>query len=337
MVGLRRDAAKRPRGGMVVSEKLETRYAEFRAEAEGRRLLGTLIKYGDVAMIPGGIKERFMPGAFGDVAALDVILNGHHDRARPLARTGGAGLVLEDSADALTMTATLPSTRDADDTLELVRTHVLRGLSIEFKALSEHMEAGPTRIIDRARLGAVAIVDKPAYSQSSVEARARRKKRRTWVRGGIKYGVKAHCECVPGSCDSVLFRPEALEPADDVLAFIGRTSESVGSVAGETLVFTKSGDALLWELTDAARDTAAGSVLDDLAKAGVAVYGRPLIDAAASTFTELDSVRIFDLATFYGLLLKPIAQEEVRQGWDPIVFAGAVAAGVSRRRLYLWL
>ena len=159
--------------------ELETRYAEFRAEADGRRLRGTLIKYGDVAMLPGGIAERFMPGAFGDVAALDVILNGHHDRARPLARTGGAGLVLEDSAEALRMVATLPATRDADDTLELVKTGVLRGLSVEFKALAEHMEAGPVRVIERARLGAVGVVDKPAYPESSVEARARRKGKST--------------------------------------------------------------------------------------------------------------------------------------------------------------
>ena len=326
---------------LVVIEKLETRYAEFRAEADGRRLLGTLVRYGDVAKLPGGLTERFMPGAFGDVATLDVILNGHHERSRPLARTGGAGLVLEDSADALTMTATLPATRDADDTLELVRTGVLRGLSVEFRATSEHMEAGPVRVIERARLGAVGVVDKPAYPESSVEARARRKgkarKRRTWVKGGIKYGIAAHCQCLEGDCNNVLFRPAALEPADDVLAFIGRTSESVGSTAGETLAFTQTEKGLLWELTDAARETAAGAVLDDLAKAGVAVYARPLIDAAASVFIEEGTTRVFDLAVFYGLLLKPIAEEAVRQGWDPILFAGAVAAGESKRRRYLWL
>ena len=337
MVGLRRDAAGSSGSGVVLREKLETRYTEFRAEADGRRLRGTLIKYGDVAMLPGGIAERFMPGAFGDVAGLDVILNGHHDRARPLARTGGAGLVLEDSADALTMAATLPNTRDADDTLELVRTGVLRGLSVEFKALAEHMEAGPVRVIERARLGAVGVVDKPAYPESSVEARARRKgkarKKRVWVKGGIKYGIKAHCQCLKGACNEVLFRPAALEPADDVLATVGRLSESVGSTAGETLTFTQSEKGLLWELTEAARDTAAGGVLDDLRTAGVSIYGRPLIDEAASTFTEVDGVRIFDLATFYGLLLKPLAEETVRSGWDPIVFV----AGESKRRRFLWL
>ena len=106
---------------------------------------------------------------------------------------------------------------------------------------------------------------------------------------------------------------------------------------GETLAFTQTEKGLLWELADAARDTAAGSVLDDLAKAGVAVYARPLIDEAASVFTDVDGVRIFDLATFYGLLLKPIAEETVREGWDPITFAGAVAAAEQKRRRYLWL
>ena len=315
-------------------EKLETRFTECRAD--GRRLIGTVVKYGDVARLPGGIQERFEPGAFGDVAAADVILNGHHERSRPLARTGGGGLVLENSETALTMRAELPQTNDANDVLELVKTGVLRGLSVEFAAQSERMEAA-TRVIERARLGGMAVVDKPAYPESSVEARARRKKRRTWVKGGVKYGIRAHCQCLKGECDKVLFRPAALEPADDVLAFIGRTSEAVGSTAGETLVFSQTETGLLWELADAARDTAAGSVLDDLAKAGVAVYARPLIDEAASVFTDVDGVRIFDLATFYGLLLKPIAEEAVREGWDPITFAGAVAAAEQKRRRYLWL
>ena len=42
------------------------------------------------------------------------------------------------------MTATLPKTRDADDVLELVRTGVLRGLSLEFAAQSETHGIGNT-------------------------------------------------------------------------------------------------------------------------------------------------------------------------------------------------
>ena len=94
---------------------MERRFTEFRQE--GRRLLGTVIKYGDVSRQPWGT-ERFEPGAFQPIG--DVILNAHHERSRPLARVGG-GLTLEDSPQALTMTAELPNTREADDVLELVR------------------------------------------------------------------------------------------------------------------------------------------------------------------------------------------------------------------------
>ena len=48
--------------GLVVMEKPEKRYAEFRAETEGRKLIGTLVKYGDTAHLPGGVLERFDAG-----------------------------------------------------------------------------------------------------------------------------------------------------------------------------------------------------------------------------------------------------------------------------------
>ena len=86
------------------------------AKGGGRTLSGTAIRYGDVARLPWG-QERFEPGAFDDVAGADVILNVAHDRGRPIARTGGGGLVLADSADALTIRADLPATREADDAL----------------------------------------------------------------------------------------------------------------------------------------------------------------------------------------------------------------------------
>ena len=147
---------------------MEYRFCELRRE--GRTLEGKAIAYGDTARI-GARSERFLPGAFGaDVGGLDVLLNVQHDRARPLARTGG-GLVLTDTAAALEVRAELPATREADDALELVGAKILRGFSLEFVALRERME-GPTRVITSARLAGLAIVDRPAYQQSVVSARA---------------------------------------------------------------------------------------------------------------------------------------------------------------------
>ena len=147
---------------------IETRFSELRQDADGR-LSGTVLKYGDVASV-GGISERFESAAFGDAAALDIVLNRQHDRRVALARTGGGGLTLTDSTTQLTMAVELPDTADARDTLALVKAGVLRGLSIEFRAVREAFEHG-VRVISEAVLTGLAVVDKPAYSESTVVTR----------------------------------------------------------------------------------------------------------------------------------------------------------------------
>ena len=138
---------------------------------EGRTLQGIAISYSDTARI-GSRAERFLPGALGaDVGGLDVLLNVQHDRGRVLARTGGGGLTLNDTPESLEIRAELPETAEANDTLALIGAGILRGLSLEFQALRERME-GPTRVIQSARLIAIGVVDRPAYQQSVVSARA---------------------------------------------------------------------------------------------------------------------------------------------------------------------
>ena len=66
-------------------------------------------------------EEMFEPSPFGDIAGRDFVLNVMHNRERMLARTGGGGLVITDSAEALVVVAELPRTREADDALEMVR------------------------------------------------------------------------------------------------------------------------------------------------------------------------------------------------------------------------
>ena len=145
----------------------EKRFCELRAE--GRILSGVGITYGDIAVLPFG-RERFQAGAFPGVATSDVILNASHDRGRPLARTLGGGLVITDTAKALSIRAELPATRESDDTITLVTAGILRGLSLEFIARSERRE-GNVRIVERATLTGLGIVDKPAYPSSLVSAR----------------------------------------------------------------------------------------------------------------------------------------------------------------------
>ena len=148
--------------------------AEYRAagpvEVSGRRLRGVVVRYGDVATTRAG-RERFEAGAFGNVADLDTLLNLQHERSVPLARTGGGGLVIFDYGAALAFEANLPETRAADDALTLVRSGVLRGASMEFHALRERDEDG-IRVVERAALPGLGIVDRPAFPASTVEARA---------------------------------------------------------------------------------------------------------------------------------------------------------------------
>ena len=149
---------------------IETRFniSELRA-VSARSISGIALRYGDTARLPWGVSERIMPGAFGNIASADVVLNSMHRREAPLARTGGGGLTLTDSEAYLRATADLPETREASDVLELIRKKVLRGLSIEFVAEKEEQQ-GDERVIRAARLLGVAVVDKPAYPDSLVES-----------------------------------------------------------------------------------------------------------------------------------------------------------------------
>ncbi len=319
----------------ALDNPLKTRVCEVRYTS-GRTLEGVALHYGDIAQIGGGLRERFESGAFSPVS--DVVLNSAHDRATPLARTDGGGLTISDDREALRIRAVLPETSAANDTIALVKANVMRGLSIEFRAIKERLEDG-VRVIERAHLSAIAIVDTPAYSASTVEAR-RRKNRRTWIKGNIKYGVTLFCECVGGGCQKVVFAPTALENIDarDVLATIGRLSEALGSVSGGNLLFKNKRDRLDYELTPAARDTAAGRQLTDLVDARVPIYGRPLIDEAASVFTDVGGIRTFTDAAVTAILLKPIQDGERRLGWDPVLVDGQNTAFDRNRRSRLqWL
>ena len=160
----------------------EYRVHELSLDPEKRELTGIAMPYNSVGLAPFG-EELFESRAFGpDVEQSTVFLDVMHVRERLLARTGGGGLVLTDTPEALLLTATLPSTREADDTLELVSKGILTGLSVAFRAIKERQE-GKRRIVQEARLGRVAIVDVPAYADAMVSKRSHLEtvRRRLWV------------------------------------------------------------------------------------------------------------------------------------------------------------
>ena len=160
----------------------EYRFQELSLDSDKRQLSGIAMPYGSIAALPWG-EELFEPRGFGpDVEQSTVFLDVMHVRERLLAKTGGGGLVLTDSPEALRLTATLPNTREADDTLELVSKGVLTGLSVAFRATKERQE-GKRRIVQAAHLGRIAVVDIPAYADAMVSKRSQldTQRRRVWL------------------------------------------------------------------------------------------------------------------------------------------------------------
>ena len=98
--------------------------------------------------------ERFEPGSL--IREKNTWLDLDHDPARVVAWEG-ANLTLQDGPESLRMRAELPSIPVAEIALQSVREGSRRGLSVEFRAIDERMEAGE-RIISRALLHGIGIV-----------------------------------------------------------------------------------------------------------------------------------------------------------------------------------
>ena len=150
----------------------EHRRGELR-RLSGRRLSGVVMEYGCEAQIPGVGRERFSVFAFDSYlrSGRGTRLNLQHDDALTIGSTGDV-LTLTDSPAELRMVAELPAGDVYDSVLALVGDDLTRGLSAEFRALNERLTNG-VRVIQRATLPALGIVDDPAYSASGVEVRRR--------------------------------------------------------------------------------------------------------------------------------------------------------------------
>ena len=175
----------------------ERRTSEFRLD--GRTLIGTAIRYGD--MSPGH-RERFQAGAFAPLPA-SLSLNLQHDEAREIANTG-AGLVVQDSATELSLRCEL---REGSAELNLVRRKALNGLSVEFHALQESRDNG-IRVIERADLSGIGLVDMPSYPASRIELR---RGSGVTMRSFIPSNRPAACDCAgDAACRWAEFADEAL-------------------------------------------------------------------------------------------------------------------------------
>ena len=152
---------------------IETRRGELRA-LPGRRLTGTVMAYGDEALIPGIGRERFAAFAFDRWlrSGADTLVNVMHEPDLIVASTRRGDLALHDGPGELRMVAELPAGDAYNSVLSLVGDGLATGLSVEFRAIEERRTAD-SRTIMEATLPALGIVDEPAYQESGVEIRAR--------------------------------------------------------------------------------------------------------------------------------------------------------------------
>lgn len=138
---------------------------EFREDESRRtpgRIVGILIEYETRAT---DRNEKFRDGALSwDPAG--VVLNRQHDRRQPIMRFTP---VVEGRA--LKIDEPLPDTNLGRDLATEIRNKLFTGMSIEFQATKETREGG-TRIVEKARLTAAAVVDSSSY-QTNVQVRER--------------------------------------------------------------------------------------------------------------------------------------------------------------------
>ena len=144
---------------------IEHRFAAVEVRDAGAVVEGVAMPYGSTARIMGAFDERVEAGAFSGLD--DVTLNRMHERADIIARTGGGGLVLDDSASRLHLRADVPEYR-ADVRDQVIR-NILRGLSVEMRVTAEDWPAPDQRIIRAAELRGIALVDRAAYGDTTLQ------------------------------------------------------------------------------------------------------------------------------------------------------------------------
>ena len=257
----------------------ERRYCGVELRAEGRRLIGPAIRYGDTSPTH---RERFAPGAF-TIDDRTRWLDLRHDRTRVVAWTGGGGLELIDGHEALELRATLPEIPAADIALADIKAGRLTGLSIEFDALEEHRENG-IRIVTGADLSGIGIVAAPSYEQSQVEIRAR--SGRT-IRQTIPAARALGCECSGTAVAFAEFELPALreafgtawDEAAEILAVRASYGTPLAAKSRGTVRANMDGDAAVVEI-DLPTGPDGDAVLRDQENVGVLI--RPYLDSAES-------------------------------------------------------
>ena len=147
---------------------------------DGRTLAGYAAVYGQDSreIVEAGRRftERIAPGAFNETlsSGADVKLFYNHDSSMPLARTKSGTLKLKSDRNGLAFTASLPDTTLGNDVRALIERGDLTGeMSFGFHVLDDSWSRDRSeRLVKRAQLVEVSIVQDAAYPQTSSSLRS---------------------------------------------------------------------------------------------------------------------------------------------------------------------
>ena len=137
------------------------------------RIYGVLMAYSERA---SDRAEVFEPGSLSWPES-GIVINRQHLRQSPILRC-----VPVVDGNEVKIDSPLPDTTAGRDCAAEVRSKLMTGMSIEFRALKETFVGGVRRISE-AVLSAAAVVDAPSFAGSTVEVRAkpRQKRRQIWL------------------------------------------------------------------------------------------------------------------------------------------------------------
>lgn len=299
---------------------IERRAFGLEVRAEGRRLSGTVMRYGDISP---SHRERFSPGSLKLAAAVPVNL--HHDREKAIGWHPGGGVKIDLDRTGVRLAADLPPIPAADRALAEVRSGRATGLSAEFICERESTDAG-IRVIEAATLHGIGIVRNPSYPAAGVEARARSGKT---LSVGIPTGRPVQCECAGGGCSESLILGEMMADAYQeiftegtrrtVAAYLENYSTPIASTSRGTLRGRIVGAGGYEVDIDLPESEAGRRLLDAWQSAGIIV--RPFIDRIEGEISDgVQTIRKGRLRAFI------VSSTDAREGWPEPKIAATPAA-----------
>lgn len=146
-------------------------------QASPATLVGYCVLWDALSTNLGGFRERIARGAFDESLAQVsrrehfITLQTEHDTRNLLGRTGANLTLTADEHGLRFVVRPLPNTTLARDTMELVRTGILQGVSFGFSNATDRWDRSgkvAIRTVTRLRLHELSLVAHPAYQCSSV-------------------------------------------------------------------------------------------------------------------------------------------------------------------------